>query len=332
MDDIYLDDIPNIRHPAAAVRDMEYTANSNSIIQEWNLPVGYGAFVNKYRVFHRQFTWMAYRDVLNDLRNGKIVLLRNNHSGSEIFPVITQSGQLRNDLPASMYFRLSYITDNQLKRPVHYRTINSKAAGRLLAAGGLYNGNIEGFRRTAEQLGGDAAKGYDQVLNQTTSGLLISAASLLVVRNPMAAEELTSYLGKYKQAHVLLDDMNVQQINYLRRDRGEYALLRNQFNSSVRPNFLKSLSEHPDALSTFDAGSLERLAGGKTPAGWQVHHKIPLDDGGTNDFDNLVLIQNSPYHSALTKTQAIITKDLPYNSGTDVLWPSPNGVIYPVGK
>ena len=46
-----------------------------------------------------------------------------------------------------------------------YQTINSKAAGRLLAAGGVYNGNIEGFRKTAEQLGGDAVKGYDQVLN-----------------------------------------------------------------------------------------------------------------------------------------------------------------------
>lgn len=114
-----------------------------------------------------------------------------------------------------MYFRLSYITEHQLKRPVHDRTVNSKAAGRLLAAGGLYNGNIEGFRHTAEQLGGDAAKGYDQVLNQTTSGLLISAASLLVVRNPMAAEELTSYLGKYKHAHVLLDDMNLPKLTSL---------------------------------------------------------------------------------------------------------------------
>lgn len=53
--------------------------------------------------------------------------------------------------------------------PIQYaqsaKTINSKAAGRLLAAGGVYNGNIEGFRKTAEQLGGEAIQGYDQVLN-----------------------------------------------------------------------------------------------------------------------------------------------------------------------
>lgn len=56
------------------------------------------------------------------------------------------------------------------------KTINSKAAGRLLAAGGIYNGNIEGFHQTAQQLGGDAPAGYDQVMDN--KGLLITAASV----------------------------------------------------------------------------------------------------------------------------------------------------------
>ncbi|HDR2788187.1 TPA: HNH endonuclease [Enterobacter asburiae] len=225
-----------------------------------------------------------------------------------------------------------HYADAPIQRAQADKTINSKAAGRLLAAGGIYNGNIEGFRQTAEQLGGDAVKGYDGILNETTSGMMVAAASLLVIRNPMAAEELTSYLGKYKKAHVLLDDVNVSNLNYVRRDRTEYAVLRRDFNSSVRPSFLKSLSDHPDALSTFDSNNLLRLAEGKVPSGWQVHHKIPLDDSGTNALDNLILIQNSPYHSTLSKTQAIITKDLPYNASINVVWPSPNGVIYPVGK
>jgi hypothetical protein len=225
-----------------------------------------------------------------------------------------------------------HYSDAPIQHAQAAKTINSKAAGRLLAAGGIYNGNIEGFRQTAEQLGGDAVKGYDSILNETTSGMMVAAASLLVIRNPMAAEELTSYLGKYKKAHVLLEDVNVSELNYVRRDRAEYAALRGEFNSSVRPNFLKSLSTHPDALSTFDSNNLLRLADGKVPSGWQVHHKIPLDDSGTNALDNLILIQNSPYHSALSKTQTIITKNLPYNASINVLWPSPNGVIYPVGK
>ncbi|EEE2300310.1 type VI secretion system tube protein Hcp [Salmonella enterica subsp. diarizonae] len=61
-------------------------------------------------------------------------------------------------------------TDSGLK------TLNSKAVGRLLAAGGIYNGNIEGFRDTAEKLGGDAPAGYKQVMDN--KGLLIAGASI----------------------------------------------------------------------------------------------------------------------------------------------------------
>ncbi|ETX61405.1 MULTISPECIES: type VI secretion system tube protein TssD [Citrobacter] len=60
--------------------------------------------------------------------------------------------------------------DNGLK------TLNSKGVGRLLAAGGIYNGNIDGFRETAEKLGGDAPAGYEQVMDN--KGLLILGASV----------------------------------------------------------------------------------------------------------------------------------------------------------
>ncbi|SUG57613.1 putative transmembrane protein [Salmonella enterica subsp. diarizonae] len=56
------------------------------------------------------------------------------------------------------------------------KTLNSKAVGRLLAASGVYNGNIEGFHETAQQLGGDAPAGYDQVMNN--KGLIIAGASV----------------------------------------------------------------------------------------------------------------------------------------------------------
>ena len=58
-------------------------------------------------------------------------------------------------------------------------TLNSAGVGRLLAAGGIYNGNIEGFRDTAEKLGDDAIKGYDQILNEKTVGVAITAASIV---------------------------------------------------------------------------------------------------------------------------------------------------------
>jgi hypothetical protein len=57
------------------------------------------------------------------------------------------------------------------------KTINSKAAGRLLAAGGVYNGNIADYAKTAQQLGGEAPAGYDQMLNETTAGSAIAIVS-----------------------------------------------------------------------------------------------------------------------------------------------------------
>lgn len=69
-----------------------------------------------------------------------------------------------------------YYSDAPIQRAQAGKTINSKAAGRLLAAGGIYNGNIEGFHQTAEQLGGDAPAGYDQIMDN--KGLLITGASV----------------------------------------------------------------------------------------------------------------------------------------------------------
>ncbi|HHP7423711.1 TPA: DUF6883 domain-containing protein [Enterobacter roggenkampii] len=56
------------------------------------------------------------------------------------------------------------------------KTLNSKSVGRLLAAGGIYNGNITGFHETALQLGGDSPAGYEQVMNN--KGLIIASASV----------------------------------------------------------------------------------------------------------------------------------------------------------
>lgn len=69
-----------------------------------------------------------------------------------------------------------HYSDAPLQHAQAAETINSKAAGSLLAAGGIYNGNIEGFHETAQQLGGDAPAGYDQVMDN--KGLIIAAASV----------------------------------------------------------------------------------------------------------------------------------------------------------
>ena len=89
------------------------------------------------------------------------------------------------------YNRL-FIPRQKTKDDNGLKTLNSKAVGRLLAAGGIYNGNIEGFRETANKLGGDAPAGYDQFMDN--KGLLIAGASIVagVVLGRMRFPDLES--------------------------------------------------------------------------------------------------------------------------------------------
>ncbi|MBL5838569.1 hypothetical protein [Enterobacter asburiae] len=220
LDDIYLEDIPHIIHPDTAAGDLADTARPNRIIQEWNLPQSYTRFVSRYKSYHWQHPWMAYRDTLDDIKSGKLVLLRKDLTGHGISGVLTTSGDLRNDLPLFLQTRLRYILSRKLKRPGYQvrhaapaqhaqaaKTINSKTAGRLLAAGGIYNGNIEGFRQTAQQLGGDAPAGYDQVMDN--KGLIIAGTSVaagLGLGRLGAASELSNLhvLGKVEGEYSMI--------------------------------------------------------------------------------------------------------------------------------
>lgn len=65
------------------------------------------------------------------------------------------------------------------------------------------------------------------------------------------------------------------------------------------------------------------------PIGWQVHHKLPLDDGGTNSYDNLVLIKNDPYHKVITNAQMNATRGLKPGESKTMNWPIPDGFVYP---
>ena len=49
--------------------------------------------------------------------------------------------------------RLVRTSEPDLPAQQALRTINTKAAGRLLAAGGVYNGNVEGYAKVAKDLG-----------------------------------------------------------------------------------------------------------------------------------------------------------------------------------
>ncbi|MFB5574379.1 T7SS effector LXG polymorphic toxin [Bacillus cereus] len=145
------------------------------------------------------------------------------------------------------------------------------------------------------------------------------------------------FVGKLYGEDVILKDVKVDEITYSKRTREEAEQLRKEFDRSVRKDFLKSLVNDPAKLAELknagiSDGDIELMKRGKPPIGWQVHHNLPLDDGGTNAFENLTLIQNHPYHKAITNTQRTLTKGLQPGDSVDISWPVPKYNIYPKGE
>lgn len=213
------------------------------------------------------------------------------------------------------------------KKPA-YQTINSKAAGRLLAAGGVYNNNVDAFRETAERLGGDALKGYEQVLNEQTAGAVMAAASMLLVKRPANFEEIYGYLGKIRGESKFLHNLEVKKINYVKRESAETALMRKEFNNTVRKSFLHQMASSSEAAAVFNSSDILKMRQGAVPDGWNVHHKLPLDDSGDNSFDNLALIENEPFHKILTGMQRQATKGMVPGESRIIPWVMPATSIY----
>ncbi|MDQ0269193.1 T7SS effector LXG polymorphic toxin [Cytobacillus purgationiresistens] len=149
--------------------------------------------------------------------------------------------------------------------------------------------------------------------------------------------EGAEHVGRLKGKEVLLKDILEKEVSYTKRDREEFKQLRKKFNSSERKNFLQDLaSDEKKIKQLFDAGltetDIKNLKSGLVPDGYQVHHKLPLDDGGTNDFINLILIKNDPYHKVLTNSQKGLTKGMKVGDSINIKWPIPEGFIYPKTK
>ncbi|MFP2239686.1 hypothetical protein ACLEUK_12300 [Pseudescherichia vulneris] len=116
----------------------------------------------------------------------------------ELYEYILNDHQGRKPAPTVKH----HFADAPVQHAQAANTINSKAAGRLLAAGGIYNGNIEDFHKTAEQLGGDTPAGYDQVMNDQTKGSIIAAASVAAAIG-LGRMSITNQISELENLHIL---------------------------------------------------------------------------------------------------------------------------------
>jgi hypothetical protein len=120
---------------------------------------------------------------------------------------------------------------------------------------------------------------------------------------------------------------------YTKRPQADVAKLRSQF-ASVRKQFVKDLvadpvkAAHLKKMGMSDT-DLALMAKGGVPKLYRVHHKLPLDDGGDNSVSNLMLIEDDPWHLAITNLQNVNTVGLQPGQTVNLKWPMYNGDIYP---
>lgn len=144
-----------------------------------------------------------------------------------------------------------------------------------------------------------------------------------------------TFTGTLRGTRVELPGVSVRSITYTKRSSEELRTLRSAFDSTERAGFVRSLASDPAKVAQLRRAGLNddqirMLADGRIPQGWQVHHKLPLDDGGTNDYSNLVLIKNEPYHKVITNAQNAATRGMTEGQTRQIAeWPIPPGFIYP---
>ena len=191
----------------------------------------------------------------------------------------------------------------------------------VISAGKITFGNKESEKNLVPLVRGTS----EDTLAYEESEANIKEADLS--RNNAKVKTILKLRGK----DIELPDMKIEKFKYTKRAEIDTAKLRNEFNSTGRKDFLGILGQNDDLLRKKGLLDIDiaRTKKGLNPKGYDVHHKFPLDDSGTNNFDNLALIKNEPYHKALTNYQRSATKGMKAGDNKIIDWFTPNGNIYP---
>lgn len=92
--------------------------------------------------------------------------------------------------------------------------------------------------------------------------------------------------------------LDLKEVDYTVPPKTERKATRKAFNP-VRAEFLQYIGrEHRDLLEAagLSKSQIALVAEGKTPNGFNTHHKLPIHGGGRNVFGNLLFTKISPYH------------------------------------
>lgn len=91
----------------------------------------------------------------------------------------------------------------------------------------------------------------------------------------------------------VINGLALKETVYKMPPKPKREAMRDNFKKEARPAFLKYLAEHKEAelraIGVSDTG-LALMRKGMSANGFNVHHKLPIHGGGTNDFTNLILM------------------------------------------
>lgn len=136
-----------------------------------------------------------------------------------------------------------------------------------------------------------------------------------------------------------LHGFTIERVAYRRKaDRTVYIRERKREFPEIRKTWLMEIAvKHEAELegAGIPRDDIDRMAAsGKVPEGDQVHHRFPLDDGGTNAYANLILMRDDVEHRAVhgyynPAEQRI--DQLKYGEQDEVALPLPpaDTVVYP---
>jgi hypothetical protein len=177
--------------------------------------------------------------------------------------------------------------------------------------------------RTSERPGEEAA-GADAPLDDR-------AASL--TRDDSGTGNIYRFISRLRGADVGYPDVITEPFDYTKRDREQYKELKREYGREGRRQFLESLGNDDDKVaklrkSGLSGEDISKIKRGLVPEEYEVHHKLPLDNGGTNSVDNLMLVRKDPYHRGLTNYQNARIRGMKVGETRTIAWPKFTGFLY----
>ncbi|MFA8324525.1 HNH endonuclease signature motif containing protein [Burkholderia ubonensis] len=136
-----------------------------------------------------------------------------------------------------------------------------------------------------------------------------------------------------------LHGFKIERVSYVRKlDRRQYEHERKREFETIRPAWIREIgikyAAELEGAGISRADIARMVETGKAPLGYQVHHRMPLDDGGTNAYENLILMRDDVEHRAVhgyyNPGEQRIDR-MNYGEGGDVALPMPpaDTIVYP---